>query len=86
MPETVKMALSGCCQTVTNVADSREKGGCKKFCVYGEIIFTDRNQICKNLLSNSITFMLSNSFSDNSIANPLSFIHDLWFFCMPIRH
>lgn len=47
-------------------------GGCKKSCVYGEIIFSDRNQICKNLLSNIITFMLSNFFSDNSIANLLN--------------
>ncbi len=50
-------------------------GGCKKSCVYGEIIFPDMNQICKNLLSDIATFMLSNFFSDNSIANPLHLIH-----------
>ena len=50
-------------------------GGCKKSCVYGEIIFPDMSQICRNLLSNIATFMLSNFFSDNSIANPLHPIH-----------
>ena len=50
-------------------------GGCKKSCVYGEIIFPDMNQICKNLLSDIATFMLSNFFSNNSIANPLHLIH-----------
>ena len=49
--------------------------GCKKSCVYGEIIFPDMNQICKNLLSDIATFMLSNFFSNNSIANPLHLIH-----------
>ena len=33
------------------------------------------NQICKNLLSDIATFMLSNFFSNNSIANPLHLIH-----------
>ena len=51
------------------------KRGCKKSCVYGEIIFPDMSQICRNLLSNIATFMLSNFFSDNSIANPLHPIH-----------
>ena len=46
----------------------QENGGCKKFCAYGEKIFPDRNQICRNLLSDFITFMLSNFFSDNSIS------------------
>ena len=56
-----------------DIAFSTERG-CKKSCVYGEIIFSDMNQICRNLLSNSITFMLSNFFSDNSIANLLNHI------------
>lgn len=50
-------------------------GGCKKSCVYGEIIFPDMSQICRNLLSNITTFMLSNFFSDDSIANLLHPIH-----------
>ena len=66
-------------QRVANEKKQNEKkrkaGGCKKSCVYGEIIFSDRNQICRNLLSNIATFMLSNFFSDNSIANPLLPIH-----------
>ena len=44
------------------------------------------NQICRYLLSNSITFMLSNLFSDNSIASLLNPIHDFRIFCIPIRH
>lgn len=47
----------------------RKAGGCKKSCVYVEIIFPDMNQICKNLLSDIATFMLSNFFSNNSIAS-----------------
>ena len=43
-------------QRVANEKKQNEKkrkaGGCKKSCVYGEIIFPDRNQICRNLLSN----------------------------------
>lgn len=57
------------------VAQQFSAGGCKKSCVYGEIIFSDRNQICRNLLSNIAAFMLSNFFSDNSIATPLLPIH-----------
>ena len=60
------------------------KRGCKKSCVYGEIIFPDMNQICRNLLSNFITFMLSNSFSDNSIANHTNPIHVFDFFACKI--
>lgn len=38
------------------------------------------NQICRNLLSNSNTFMLSKFFSDNSIANVSVSIHIFQFF------
>lgn len=66
-------------QRVANEKKQNEKkrkaGGCKKSCVYVEIIFPDMNQICKNLLSDIATFMLSNFFSNNSIANPLHLIH-----------
>ena len=58
-----------------NFISDRIIRGCKKSCVYGEIIFPDMNQICKNLLSDIATFMLSNFFSNNSIANPLHLIH-----------
>ena len=49
--------------------------GCKKSCVYVEIIFPDMNQICRNLLSNSVTSMLSKFLSDNSITSWFFFIH-----------
>ena len=38
-------------------------------------IFVDRNQICRNLLSNSIACMLSNLVSSNSIASLSVSIH-----------
>ncbi len=49
-------------------------------------IFPDRNQICRNLLSDFITFMLSNFFSDNSISRLSVPIHIYQIFCTPIRH
>ena len=62
--------------TLTEREDKEDKkGGCKKSCVYGEIIFPDMNQICRNLLSNSVTSMLSKFLSDNSITSWFFFIH-----------
>ena len=81
--KSVEKALKNYTQAKQRIANEKKKqngkkrkdGGCKKSCVYGEIIFPDRNQICRNLLSDIAAFMLSNFFSDNSIANPLHLIH-----------
>ena len=69
------MDSDSCHSSVVNVIYNLRKRGCKKSCVYGEVIFPDMSQICRNLLSNIVTFTLSNFFSDNSIADPLYPIH-----------
>ena len=59
---------------------------CKKSCVYRENFFPDMNQICKNLLSDSVIFMLSNFLYSHSITSSYVYIHLFSFFCIPIRH
>lgn len=61
-------------------------GNCKKSCVYKENFFPDMNQICKNLLSDSVIFMLSNFLYSHSITSSYVYIHLFSFFCIPIRH
>lgn len=59
---------------------------CKKSCVYRGNFFSDMNQICKNLLSDSVIFMLSNFLYSHSITSSYVYIHLFSFFCIPIRH
>lgn len=76
-------------KTLTEQLRELEEQGirdCKKSCVYRGNFFSDINQICKNLLSDSVIFMLSNFLYSHSITSSYVYIHLFSFFCIPIRH
>ena len=66
--------------------DAMRNRDCKKSCVYKGNFFPDMNQICKNLLSDSVIFMLSNFLYSHSITSSYGYIHLFSFFCIPTRH